>query len=87
MGRYSLLVKESTAAELERIPEKDLRRIIRRIEALGDMPRPRGCEKLSSLERYRVRLGDYRIVYSIDDVKRIVEIFKVGHRSEVYRGR
>jgi mRNA interferase RelE/StbE len=87
MGRYSLLLKESAAAELERIPKKDLQRLIRRIEALGDEPRPRGCEKLSSRELYRVRQGDYRIVYSIDDAKRVVEVFKIGHRSEVYRGR
>ena len=87
MGRYSLFLKESAAAELERIPKKDLQRIIRRVEALGDGPRPRDCEKLSSRELYRVRQGDYRIVYSIDDGGRTVEIFKIGHRNEVYRDR
>ena len=86
MERYRLLVRKSAAGELERIPKKDLQRIIKRIEALGDEPRPRGCEKLSAQERYRIRQGDYRIVYSIDDAGRVVEIFKVGQRSEIYRG-
>ena len=85
MERYRLLVRKSAAAELERIPKKDLQKIIKRIEALGDEPRPRGCEKLSAQERYRIRQGDYRIVYSIDDAGRSVEIFKIGHRSEIYR--
>jgi mRNA interferase RelE/StbE len=85
MGKYRVLIRKSAAAELGRIPKKDLRRVVERIRALGDEPRPQGGEKLSAQERYRIRQGDYRVVYSIDDAARTVEIFKIGHRSEIYR--
>ncbi len=85
MGSYRLLVKKSAAGELERVPGKDLARLVKRISALAANPRPRGCEKLSALERFRVRQGDYRIVYSVDDAARTVVVFKIGHRKEVYR--
>ncbi len=85
MGKYEVLIKRSAADELSTIPKKDLRRIVERIRSLSDEPRPHGCEKLSAQERYRIRQGDYRIVYSIDDVGKTIEIFKVGHRSEIYK--
>jgi len=85
MGKYRVLIRKSAADELGRIPQKDLRRIVERIRSLGAEPRPRGSEKLSAQERYRIRQGDYRIVYSIDDTARTVEVFKIGHRSEIYR--
>ncbi len=84
MESYKVLIRRSAADELGRIPQKDLRRIVVRIEKLAAEPRPDGCEKLSGQERYRIRQGDYRVVYSIDDSTRTVEIFKIGHRSEVY---
>ena len=83
MGKYRVLIRKSAADELSSIPERDLRRVVERIRSLGEEPRPHGCEKLSAQERYRIRQGDYRIVYSIDDAGRTVEIFKVGHRSEI----
>ena len=70
---------------LARIPKRDLRRLMERIQAQADDPRPRGCEKLSSQERYRVRQGNYRIVYSIQDEQLTVWVVKAGHRREVYR--
>ena len=85
MEKYRLLIKKSAADELGRIPKKELRRIVERIQGLGEDPRPHGCEKLSAQERYRVRQGDYRVVYSIDDAERIVEIIKIGQRAEIYR--
>ena len=85
MAKYSVLVRKSAADELARIPKKDLRRIVDRIRSLEEEPRPQGGEKLSAQERYRIRQGDYRIVYSIDAAARTVEIFKIGHRSEIYR--
>ncbi len=85
MARYSVLVKKTAADELSRIPKKELLRIIERIRSLEENPRPFGCEKLSAQERYRIRQGNYRIVYSIDDDGRTVEVFKIGHRREVYR--
>jgi mRNA interferase RelE/StbE len=85
MESYKILIRKPAADELNRVPKRDLRRIIGRIRGLGSEPRPDGCEKLSAQERYRLRQGDYRIVYSIDDAGRSVEIVKIGHRSEVYR--
>jgi len=85
MGKYRVLIRRAAAEELERIPKKDLRRIVERIRRLEDEPRPHSCEKLTAQERYRIRQGDYRIVYLTDDAGRTVEIFKVGHRSEIYK--
>ena len=82
---YELRVKESAKKELRRIARGDLRRIAVRIEALASNPRPNGCEKLAGGPGHRVRQGDYRIIYTIDDERRIVEIVKIGHRREVYR--
>jgi mRNA interferase RelE/StbE len=84
MESYKVLIRKSAAGELEKIPKKDLRRIVERLRGLEAEPRPQGCEKLSAQERYRIRQGDYRIVYSIDDESRTVEVVKVGHRSEIY---
>lgn len=86
MERYELLIKPSAAREIERISTKgERRRIVRRISALAEDPRPPGCEKLTGRKAYRVRQGPYRIVYAIDDDTRTVRIIKVGHRRDVYR--
>ena len=85
MARYELRFKGSVAKDLRGVPPSDVRRILARIEALRDDPRPSGAEKLSAQERYRVRQGDYRIVYAVDDDAAVVEIVKVGHRRDVYR--
>jgi mRNA interferase RelE/StbE len=85
MASYKVLIRRSAADELGRIPKKDLRRIVERIGKFAVEPRPEGCEKLSGQDRFRVRQGDYRIVYAIDDDVRTVEIVKIGHRSEIYR--
>ncbi len=85
-GSYNLLIKRSAEKELKKIPAADLRRIVNCVHGLAEQPRPAGCEKLSGeRERYRVRQGDYRIVYGIDDAACLVEIVKIGHRREVYR--
>lgn len=85
MAGYSILIKAAAAKELDAIPRKDLQRIVRKIAALGADPRPRGSEKLSGAARYRLRQGDYRIVYGIDDTERCVTIVKIAHRRDVYR--
>ena len=86
MAKYKILIKASAAKEIERIPtRKDRRRIVERIRHLSDNPRPRGCEKLSGQDRYRVRQGIYRIVYSVHDDLLVVNVIKVGHRKDVYR--
>ena len=87
MARYELRFKTSVAKDLRDVPKTDLRRILERIEALRDDPRPVGCEKLSSKELYRIRQGNYRILYEILDLEVIVEVVKIGHRREVYRTR
>jgi mRNA interferase RelE/StbE len=87
VGKYRLLIKPSAAKEIEAIPrKKDRQRIVNCIQALAENPRPSGCEKLSGQRnRYRVREGYYRILYSVEDKGLLVYIVKVGHRKEVYR--
>ncbi len=85
MAAYSIFFKQSAVKELDDVPKKDLVRLLARIEALADDPRPPGCEKLSAQERYRIRQGNYRVVYSIEDAVLTVWVVKVGHRREVYR--
>ena len=87
MARYRVVIKLSASKEIGAVGQKkDRQRIVLRIQSLGENPRPFGCEKLSGhLDRYRVREGNYRIVYSIDDEKLLVDIVKVGHRKDVYR--
>lgn len=83
---YSITIKRSAEKELKALPSGDLKRIVVRIRGLARYPRPSGCEKFSGeSERYRIRQGDYRIVYGIDDEAHRVEVVKIGHRREVYR--
>jgi len=85
---YRLLIKPSAAKEVEAIGGKrDRQRAVFQIRALALKPRPVGCEKLAGIEgRFRIRQGNYRVVYFVDDTARTVEVVKVGHRREVYRG-
>lgn len=85
MAAYSIFFKESVRKDLAALPGEDLRRIMTRIASLADDPRQPGCEKLAGQERYRVRQGNYRIVYSIQDRELTVWVITVGHRREVYR--
>lgn len=84
-GSYDLLVKKSAERELRALPKHELRRVTERLRSLSGDPRPSGCEKLTGHDQYRIRQGDYRIVYAIDDVAHVVTIVKIGHRREVYR--
>ncbi len=85
MASYSILITRSAAKELERVPTKDRERIVRRIGALADDPRPTGAEKLSGDDKYRIRQGDYRILYEIEDQLLVVTVVRIGNRREVYR--
>ena len=85
MAAYKVYFRESVEKDFTAVPRKDLLKILRRIEALSKNPRQSGCEKLTGQERYRVRQGRYRIVYSIQDEVLAVWIVKVGHRKDVYR--
>ena len=84
---YKLLIKESAAKELESLgTKKDREKIVTRINTLASDPRPSGSEKLAGEEnKYRVRQGNYRIVYLIDDRNRVVNITKIGDRKDIYR--
>jgi mRNA interferase RelE/StbE len=85
MGGYRVFFKKSVGKDLSGIPEKDVRKILKRIKALENDPRPPGYEKLTGQERYRLRQGRYRIVYSIQDDELTIWVVKVGHRKDVYR--
>lgn len=85
MAEYEIFFKESVWKDFKKIPKGELKKILSRIEKLSDAPRPKGCEKLTAQELYRVRQGKYRIVYSIKDNELIIWVIKVGHRKNVYR--
>jgi len=85
VASYNIRIKRSAAMELEAISLKDRKRIVKRIEALAAEPRPPGCEKLSGEEKYRLRQGDYRVLYEIVDHEFIVTVIKIGNRRDVYR--
>jgi len=85
MAVYKVYFKASVERDFTTIPKKDLKNILKRIEGLAENPRPSGCEKLTGQERYRLRQGRYRIVYSIQDDELTVWVVKVGHREDIYR--
>ena len=85
MASYRLFIKPSAAKELETLPSKDRRRLATKIQHLASEPRPAGAEKLSGQEKYRLRQGNYRVLYSVDDARLAVVIVKIGHRRDVYR--
>jgi mRNA interferase RelE/StbE len=82
---YSLQIKPAAAKELEALPKKDRQRVVARIRVLANDPRPQGCEKLTGQDLYRVRQGEYRILYTVADAAHLIVVFKIGHRREVYR--
>jgi len=83
---YSVFIKPSAAKELDAVTNRrDRARLVAKVRSLGENPRPPGCQKLSGSEKYRVRVGDYRVVYSIEDDRSRVLVVKVGHRRDVYR--
>jgi mRNA interferase RelE/StbE len=85
VASYKVRIKRSAAKELEAVPRKDRRRLVVRIEGLAGNPRPAGVQKLSGEEKYRIRQGDYRILYEIVDEDLIVTVVRLGHRRDVYR--
>ena len=85
MAKYKLYFRESVEKDFRVIPKKDLIKILKRIDSLTIDPRPSGCEKLTGQERYRLRQGRYRILYSIQDEELTVWIVRVAHRKDIYR--
>jgi mRNA interferase RelE/StbE len=85
MVEYDIYFRESVWKDFQKISKKDLNKILKRIRMLSEDPRPTGCEKLTGQDRYRLRQGKYRIVYSIQEKELTVWIVKVGHQKDVYR--
>ena len=85
MASYRLALTESAEKELHRLTKTVVERIAARIEKLSASPRPNGCKKLKGgANEWRIRVGDYRIVYSIDDAQKLVDVVRIAHRKEVY---
>jgi len=86
VAKYRLEVKERAVKELTRVRPEIGKRLLQSVESLSSDPRPRQSHKLSGSENsYRLRVGDYRVLYQVDDEAMLVTIFKIGHRREVYR--
>jgi mRNA interferase RelE/StbE len=85
VASFELQIKPSAVKDIEALPQKDRRRIIARIQGLSSDPRPPGCERLSGHELYRVRQGNYRVLYTVQDADVVVVVVRIGHRREVYR--
>jgi mRNA interferase RelE/StbE len=82
--RYAIRIKRSAEKEMDRLPAVIFQRVSKALLSLEHEPRPRGCRKLRGSEQYRLRVGDYRILYIIADKERVVEVVAVGHRRDVY---
>ena len=85
MANHELRFRKSVAKDLRSIPKRDVKRILTRINELAVDPRAQGCEKLSGMEHYRVRQGNFRIVYEIRDMVLVVVMVTVAHRKDIYR--
>lgn len=85
MAKYRIEIKKSAQKEIQALPKKDAQRIVQTIQKLSANPRGPDSKKLSGQERYRVRVGNYRILYEIADAVLLVTVVRVAHRREVYR--
>lgn len=83
--KYQVQIIPTVEGEMDKLTGSIHARISRRVLSLEDNPRPRGTRKLSGREEYRLRVGDYRVLYTIDDKECAVTVFAVGHRREIYR--
>ena len=84
MEKYKVEIKKSAVKEIEHLPRRDIKIVLDKITSLAENPRPHDCKKLSAQEKYRIRSGDYRILYSIDDTILIICVMKAGYRKDVY---
>ncbi|MDD5701197.1 MAG: type II toxin-antitoxin system RelE/ParE family toxin [Dehalococcoidales bacterium] len=82
---YRVDLRRQAQKSLDKLPKSDFQAVIEAIKSLAQMPRPRGIEKVKSTGLWRIRQGDYRIVYAIDDNEKLVTVVRVGHRREIYR--
>jgi len=84
MAKYKIQVKKSAEKELRKIQKKDLIKILGKIENLSENPHPLGSLKLTNQDKYRIRVGNYRVLYTVEDSVLTVIVVKVGHRREIY---
>jgi len=82
---YRVELRRLAQRSLDKLPKSDFQAVIEAIKGLALTPRPRGIEKVKSTGLWRIRQGDYRIIYAIDDTEKVVTIVRVGHRREIYR--
>ncbi|TMA06569.1 MAG: type II toxin-antitoxin system RelE/ParE family toxin [Deltaproteobacteria bacterium] len=83
---YEVLLERSAERDLKALSAEIFHRVIPRIRDLANSPRPSGCHKIiGSKNDWRIRIGDYRVIYEIDDKKRVVKVMRIRHRREVYR--
>ena len=82
---YTVLLRRQAQKALDKLPKADFQAVIEAIKGLAATPRPRGIEKVKSAGLWRIRQGEYRIVYAIDDSKQQVIILRIGHRRDIYR--
>lgn len=85
MALFELEFANSVRKDLRKIDRNEVSRILEEIEKLADDPRPNGCKKLANAELYRIRIGNYRVIYEIHDARLVVHVVKVGHRKDVYK--
>jgi mRNA interferase RelE/StbE len=82
---YRIELRRKVQQSLDKLPKRDFEAVLESVKDLANSPRPKGVEKIKSAGLWRVRQGDYRVVYSIDDKQQVVTILRIGHRREVYR--
>jgi len=82
---YKVEVRRRVQRALDKLPKSDFQAVIEAVKDLAQTPRPRGIEKVKSTGLWRIRQGDYRIIYAIDDNERLITVVRVGHRREIYR--
>ena len=82
---YRIILRPSAARQARRLPRRDYERIAKAIDTLAEDPRPHGIEKLQGASLWRLRIGDYRVIYAIDDEQMLITVVRIGHRREIYR--
>lgn len=82
---YTVTLRTSAVKELRKIPVAARQRITEVIDALADNPRPQGVKKMTGIDAWRIRVGDYRVIYSIVDQQLVIEVIKIGNRRDIYR--
>ena len=85
MANFKIEFKKSAVKELNSLSKNEIKRIVDKISLLAEEPRPSGCTKLSADEKYRVRVGKYRILYQIFDRILLIVVVRIAHRKDVYR--